>query len=236
VRTRMTILSIVTAVALVAVGCLVVLLVTLGPWLGLGVAAAVSAAVLAVYLLAIRPWHLRWGASDEEVRRTMPGDELLEGAASTTRAITVAAPPERIWPWLAQIGYGRAGWYSYDWIDNDGRPSASEILPDFQDLWVGDRILMAPGMGSTVRAVEPNRYVLSASDGGETWCLALYPLDERHTRLVSRWRAKWPLTAATLFWTFVVDPGFFIMERKMLEGIRARAEHHRLLGFGVPTR
>jgi len=220
----MMILSIVAGVALVALGCLVGLLVTLGPWLGLGVAAAVAAVVLALYLLAVRPWHLRWGASDQEVARAMPGDGLVDGAGSTTRAITVTARAEQVWPWLVQIGYGRAGWYSYDWIDNDGRPSADRILPDFQYLRVGDRILMAPGMGATVRAVAPNRYVLSQSDGGESWCLALYPLDERHTRLVSRWRARWPLTPAMLFWTIVVDPGFFIMERKMLNGIKTRAE------------
>ncbi len=174
-RTRMMILSIVAAVALVAVGCLVVLLLTLGPWPGLAVAAALTGVVLSIYRVAIHPWHLRWGASDQEVRRAMPGDELVQGGGSTTRVITVAAPAERVWPWLVQIGYGRAGWYSYDWIDNDGRPSADRILPDFQDLWVGDRILIAPGMGSTVCAVEPDRYVLNVSDGGQSWCLAPGP-------------------------------------------------------------
>jgi hypothetical protein len=64
------------------------------------------------------------GATDQEVRRAMPGDQLIPDAASTTRAITITAPPEQVWPWLVQLGYGRAGWYSYDWIDNDGHPSA----------------------------------------------------------------------------------------------------------------
>src|SRR6266542_5043312 len=98
-RTRMMILSIVAGVALVALGCLVGLLVTLGPWLGLGVAAAVAAVVLALYLLAVRPWHLRWDASDQEVARAMPGDGLVDGAGSTTRAITVTARAEQVWPW-----------------------------------------------------------------------------------------------------------------------------------------
>jgi hypothetical protein len=223
-RTRRMILSIVAAVALLAAGGLVALIVTVGLWPGLAVGAAGAGAVLAVYWSVVHPWQVRWGATDEEVRRVMPGDELVEGAGSTTRAITVAAPAEQVWPWLAQIGYGRAGWYSYDWIDNDGRPSAERILPDLQDLWVGDRILMAPGMGATVRAVLPYRYVLSISDGGQSWCLALDPLDEERTRLISRWRSKWPRTPAMLFWLLIVDPGFFIMERKMLIGIKARAE------------
>jgi hypothetical protein len=177
-RTRRMILSIVAAVALLAAGSLVALIVTVGLWPGLAVGAAAAGAVLAVYWSVVHPWQVRWGATDEEVRRVMPGDELVEGAGGTTRAITVAAPAEQVWPWLAQIGYGWARWYSYDWIDNEGRPSADRILPDLQDLWVGDRILMAPGMGSTVRAVLPYRYVLSVSDGGQSWCLALDPLDE----------------------------------------------------------
>jgi len=218
------ILTIVAIAVLAAVGVAIALMLLLGPWLGLGVAAAAAAVVLALYYRIVRPWQLSWGATSDEVRGAMPGDELVEGAGGTTRAITISAPVERVWPWLAQIGYGRAGWYSYDWIDNDGHPSADQILPDFQDLWVGDRILMAPGMGATVRAMETGSYVLSTSDDGASWCLAVYPLADGQTRLVSRWRAKWPRTLAVLFWALVVDPGFFIMERKMLKGIKARAE------------
>jgi hypothetical protein len=77
----------------------------------------------------------------------MPGDDLIADAASSTRAITIAAPPQQVWPWLVQLGYGRAGWYSYDWIDNDGQPSAGHIIPELQQLQVGDQILMAPGHG-----------------------------------------------------------------------------------------
>jgi hypothetical protein len=168
----------------------------------------------------------RWGATDAEVDRAMPGDELLENAGSITRAITIGARPELIWPWLVQIGFGRAGWYSYDWIDNDGRPSANRIVPEFQDLRVGDRMLMAPEMGPTVRVVEPNRHLLCAGDL-DTWCLGLYPADDRRTRLVSRWRERWPRTPATIFWLLISEPGSFIMERKMLLGIKARAERTR---------
>jgi hypothetical protein len=129
-------------------------LVTLG-WLGLAVGALGTLTVLAAYRHWIQPWQHRWGATDEEVRRPMPGDELLPGAASTTRAITIAAPPEQVWPWLIQIGYGRAGWCSYDWIDNDGQPSADHIIPQLQQLQVGDQIQILSSTGPRVREVEP---------------------------------------------------------------------------------
>jgi hypothetical protein len=92
-----------------------------------------------VYRLWVQPWQHRWGATDEEVGAAMPGDDLIPDAASTTRAISIAAPPEQVWPWLAQLGFGRAGWYSYDWIDNDGQPSADRIIPELQQLQVGVR-------------------------------------------------------------------------------------------------
>jgi len=111
-RTRMTIMAIVVAAATLAAATVVVLIVLLGWWVALGVAAV----VLACYQFLLRPRLARWGATREEVDRPMPGDELLEGARAVTRAITIDAPPELIWPWLVQIGFGRAGWYSYDWI------------------------------------------------------------------------------------------------------------------------
>jgi hypothetical protein len=152
----------------------------------------------------------------------MPGDAVLLGAGSTTRAITIQASAHQIWPWLVQIGYGRAGWYSYDWIDNDGKPSADRVLPDLQSLEVGHRILMVPGMGPEVKEIEEERYILSGGEA-DTWCLALYPT-EGGTRLVSRWRQNWPRSLATSFWIAISDPGAFIMERKMLKGIKDRAE------------
>jgi hypothetical protein len=154
----------------------------------------------------------------------MPGDEVIPGANSTTRAIEIQARPEDVWPWLVQIGYDRAGWYSYDWIDNDGRPSADRIISELQDLRVGDQIVMVPGMGPKVRAIEPNEWILSGDQETGTWCLALYPTPGGNTRLVSRWPQDWPLTPATAFWILISDPGAFIMERKMLKGIKTRAE------------
>ena len=221
-RTRLTIMAIVLAAAAASIGIVVLLVIMFG-WLGLAIGALGIIAVLGAYRLWIQPWQHRWGATDDEVHRTMPGDDLIPDAASTTRAITIAAPPEHVWPWLVQLGYRRAGWYSYDWIDNDAQPSADRILPELQQLGVGDQILMAPDMGPRVHEVEPHRYFVAGDQQGGTWCLALHPAADG-CRLVSRWRVDWPLGPATAFWILLSDPGAFIMERKMLKGIRFRAE------------
>ena len=97
-----------------------------------------------------RPWALRWGSTDEEIARAMPGDELLtDPSFNATRAVTINATPEEIWPWLVQIGYRRAGFYSYDRLDNDGVPSADRILPEYQGL--GGNALLYSQMEKTVR-------------------------------------------------------------------------------------
>jgi len=173
-RTRLTIMAIVLVVAAATIG-VVVLLVSMLGWLGLAIGALGTITVLGAYRLWIQPWQHRWGATEEEIRRAMPGDDLIPDAASTTRAITIAAPPEQAWPWLVQLGYSRGGWYSYDWIDNDSQPSADRIIPELQQLQVGDQILMIPGMGPRVREVEPNRYFLAGDREAGSWCLALYP-------------------------------------------------------------
>jgi hypothetical protein len=221
-RIRLTIMAIVLAAAAAAIGTIALLVIMLG-WPGLTIGTLGAATVFLVYRVLVQPWQHRWGATDEDVCRVMPGDGLVPDAASTSRAITVAAPPEQVWPWLVQLGYGRAGWYSYDWIDNDGRPSAGRILPELQTLSVGDQILMLPGMGPRVHAIQPNRYFVAGDQQAGSWCLALYPTASG-SRLVSRWRVNWPLSPATAFWILVTDPGAFIMERRMLKGIRARAE------------
>jgi hypothetical protein len=223
-RTRLTIMGIALAILVAAAVATVTLGFVLGAWRGLATAAGCAAGLLVLYRVLVQPWHARWGASAEEVSKTMPGDELIENAASTTRAITIAAPPAEIWPWLTQIGYGRAGWYSYDWIDNDARRSAERIVPELQHITVGDKIPMLPGMGPRVRAMEPGRFLLAGDEEGGTWCLMLAPFGEGCTRLVSRWRQHWRLTPATVFWILLSDPGAFLMERKMLKGIKQRVE------------
>jgi hypothetical protein len=164
----------------------------------------------------------------------MPGDELIPDAGSATRAITVGAHPEQIWPWLVQLGYGRAGWYSYDWIDNDLKPSADRIISEYQDLSVGDKILMMPGMGFVVDAInEPTSIVSVLQDGSTSWCLALYRQETGETRLVSRWRPRFDMTPATFLMMALSEPGTFIMEQKMLRSIRDRVET-AVAGAGSP--
>jgi hypothetical protein len=224
-RTQLMIMMIVGAVFLVAIAIVVGLVVWLG-WLGGLVAALVTFGVLVgLYVWVIKPWHLRWGATADEVAGAMPGDELIPDAGSATRAVSIAAKPNDVWPWLVQIGYGKAGWYSYDWIDNDFEPSADQILPEYQDLAVGDKILMMPDMGFVVESIDEDRSIVSVlEDGSTSWCLALYPTDGGGTRLVSRWRPKFDVTPATVMMTALAEPGTFIMEQKMLRTIRDRVE------------
>ena len=223
-RTRLTIVGIVAVAAAAAAGVAVLLVALLGVPAGLVTAAAGAAAVLVAYRRWVQPWQHRWRATDEEVAAALPGDGIIpDPTGSMTRAITIAAAAGDVWPWLVQLGYGRGGWYSYDWIDNDGQPSADHIIPEQQQLQAGDQIPMLPDMGPRVREVGPNRYFVAGDQEGGTWCLALYPTPGG-CRLVSRWRVDWPLTPATAFWILLSDPGTFIMERKMLKGIKSRAE------------
>lgn len=223
-RTQLMIMLIVVAVLLLAVGGVIGLVVWFGWVGGLAVGVGILVLIAALYVWVVKPWHLRWGATDSEIVQPMPGDDLIPGAGQATRAISIDAEPKEVWPWLVQLGYGKAGWYSYDWIDNDFKPSADRIVSEFQDLEVGDKILMMPEMGFVVRSIdEPNSIVSVLEDGSTSWCLALYREDSS-TRLVSRWRPKFEKSPATFFMTMLSEPGTFIMEQKMLRTIRDRAE------------
>jgi len=224
-RTQLMIMAIVGVIFVAAVAIVVGLVWWLGWMSGLALSLGIFGLLAVLYVWVVKPWHMRWGATDEEVARTMPGDELIPNAGSATRAITIAATPADVWPWLVQIGYGKAGWYSYDWIDNDFKPSADHVLPEYQDLQVGDKILMMPDMGFVVGSVDEERSIVSVlEDGSTSWCLGLYPNPAGGTRLVSRWRPKFDVTPATVAMTALAEPGTFIMEQKMLRSIRDRAE------------
>ena len=188
----------------------------------------VCAAVVAVvaYLLVFRPWQLRWGATDEELERAMPGDDLVTNPdLDTTRGVTVDARPEDIWPWLVQIGHRRAGFYSYDRLDNAGVPSAERILPEYQDLKVGDKIPLDRVNHMEVVVLEPPRVMLWNLPGrGFSWAWGLYPLDGRRTRLVTRIHMRYEWRFPRILGYFVIDVGDFIMMRKCMLGIKRRAE------------
>ena len=207
---------------------------TIYPFLNkvMAVLALVGLVILA-YLFWARPYQLRWGATDEEVNRVMPGDELdPDPKFLATRAITIDGTPDEIWPWLIQMGYERAGFYGYDILENLGSKrgilSAERILPEFQNFKIGDEVPISPVARMTFLAIEPNQYLIWAGDadavsGGFTW--ALYPLDENHTRLVSRirWSHHWTkpdLLALDLFTEFTDH----LAVRKILQGVKGRVE------------
>jgi len=176
-----------------------------------------------------RRWCLTWGATDDEADRPLPGDDLLaKPAIVTTRAVLVDAKPGAIWPWLVQMGPGRGGVYTYDWIENlfgMGVHSTDTILPEFQDLKAGD----AQRLGANVLRVavlEPEKsLVLRSDDGNWVWAFALVPA-ATGTRLISRNRILAPGAPAMtrLLYEYVMEPGSLVMERKMLLGIKQRAE------------
>ncbi len=181
------------------------------------------------YHLIIGPWHRRWGATGAEVSRRLPGDDLVVDARGSTRAITIVAPAGEVFPWIVQIGFGRAGWYSYDWIDNDGTPSVDHIDLDLEWLNVGDVIPMTPAMGFTVRAIDRHRHTLvSQGDDGTSWAVVVDELPGDRSRLLSRFRTPPARGLGARFWMLLADPGAFVMERRMLLGIKARAEAHHV--------
>jgi hypothetical protein len=177
--------------------------------------------------------HLCWGATRTEQLADMPGDEFFPAAQyRSTRAITIQARPEAVWPWLVQVGCGRAGFYSNDLLDNLARPSATEILPAFQHLEVGQWVPMSPSAtptdrtALTVHSFEVDRWLLWAKPDS-TWAWQLSPDEQDQTRLVTRIHAvyEWkhhPLTA--LFGCVLMEFGDFAMLRAMLRGIKQRAE------------
>ncbi len=187
-----------------------------------------SSAALVVYLHLIRPWQLRWGSTDDEAARVLSGDDAVpQPTFNATRAITIAARPAEIWPWLVQIGITRAGWYSYDWLDNLGHPSAERILPQFQHLAVGDVIPMSPDgkQGLRVQAFAPNHWLLWGSTAGDsTWYWGLEPVAAQQTRLITRVRVRYHWTSPTILFNLLVEFADIVMMRKCLRGIQRRAE------------
>jgi hypothetical protein len=188
-----------------------------------------------LYWFPIRRWINQWGATASDLARVMAGDKLLpDWTYSGTTAVTVNARPEHIWPWLVQIGYQRGGLYSYDWLDQlfgyIDRPSATSILPEFQHLAVGDRIPLGRGPSWPVAVIEANRaLVLDMRNLGSfdwVWQFGLYPIDENRTRLVSRSRVRTKTVWARLG-TYAIEPAGFLMTRRMLLGLKQRAESLR---------
>lgn len=210
--------------------------------------AASLSSVLGAYFLFLRPRMLRWGATEDEATRPFPGAELVPGGTrGGTMAVTIDAPPARVWPWLVQMGYGRAGWYAWDRLDNFGQPSAEELHPEWQDVYVGD--FLGEGEGVTgraweVAALEPERFLglraafdlrrgcWFAPSGPpprfstlSLWGFLLEPLPDNRTRLIvsGYWilRPRWlqPIASA-LF----LEPEHWIMQMRQFTNLKRRVE------------
>jgi hypothetical protein len=177
-----------------------------------------------------RSRHLRWGATDAEVSAAMPGDGLVLGAQfNPTRAVTVEAPREAVWPWLVQVGLGRAGWYSDDLLDNLARPSLRAIRPELQGLEVGQWVSMSPtpteASAFRVAGFVENDWLLWQKPDS-TWSWVLRDVGRGRTRLVTRVHARydWSRPLGALFGVVLLELGDFAMMRRMLLGIKERAE------------
>jgi hypothetical protein len=198
-----------------------------------------------LYLLGFRRWVLHWGATSAEVSDELPGDDIIpQPAWQSTRAIDIAAPAEAVWPWLAQMGQARGGLYSYDWLENVAGldfHNADRIVPEWQDVRVGDVVRFAPNQDTLiVCGVEPNRSlvwrvldpvthkVANASSGpvwvDATWAFVLRQVDPHHSRLIQRFRFGIRPRALGILYTALIEIPHFVMERRMLIGIRDRAE------------
>jgi hypothetical protein len=193
-------------------------------------AAALALGGSAVFLGWYRPWQLAWGTSRAEASGPMPGDDVVPRPTfSATRAVTVSCPPEAIWPWIVQIGFGRAGWYSYDLLDNLGRRSAQNLIPEFQHLEVGDLVPLGPGKNSGMRVkdFDAGRWIVWWDDKLRltSWTWQLTAMPGGTTRLVTRVRSRsaWrhPSTAV---WRVLSEVADFPMMRGCLLGIKRRAE------------
>jgi hypothetical protein len=198
------------------------------------------------YAVLVRPRLMTWGATRAECAAVLPGDEFVRARWQTTRAVTIAAAPEAVWPWLVQMGFGRAGWYSYDRLERaagigtfaEGN-SARSVLPQFQALAVGDSVPLGPGTAMTAAVVDPPRALvlrmtMNALTGAParagdrvllewTWSFVLVPVGPRSCRLLARVRADYQPRALGLLIPLLLEPVHLLMERAMLRGIRQRA-------------
>lgn len=191
--------------------------------------ALASLAILtALYFLLIRPWTLTWGATKEEAARPLPGDDIVKKTHFVaTRAVTIHAPPSEVWKWIVQIGSARAGWYSIDWIDNGGKPSSREILPEFQKIEQDYFIPFTPDQknGMWVREFkEPETILWWDKKGDASWLWSLSKFGQGKTRLVTRLRTKYNFKFPWVIYYILYDLGDIVMMSKCMLGIKERAE------------
>ena len=212
--------------------------------LGLALASALVASGV-VYFAFVRPKVRGWGLDPHEAELPLPGDELIDEPSHVeTRGITIHAPVSKVWPWLVQMGFGRAGWYSYEMLDN--KSSADGVMAEFQTLNVGDIMPTHPGGGFLVKVVEAERALVLYTDtdllrsqsGREdnesypeiqaSWAFYLQP-EDGGTRLIERFRAKTPGSGpATAVLGEIMGTGIVLMTRKQMLSIKERVERLEL--------
>jgi hypothetical protein len=180
------------------------------------------------YLLVIRPWQLKWGANERELKIDYPGDSIVKNPDfNAIRGITINAKPSDIWKWIIQIGSQRAGWYSIDWIDNAGKKSSEIIIPEFQNISVGQFIPFTPDQknGMWVKEFVENNYILWIDDKGmATWTWHLSALNSNQTRLITKLRTKYTWKSIWILYYLIYDIGDIIMMSKCMKGIKKRSE------------
>ena len=197
-------------------------------------AALLAGSLAALYVRRVRSWMATWGTEGDEANQPFAGDEHVpEPMVQATRAVTIDATPEEVWPWLVQMGLDRGGFYSYDRLDNEGRPSAMTIIPELQDLHEGDEILLDRKAAVRVTHLDPPRAMVWALLDVEvelglianaTMAYILEQLEGDRTRLMSRVRLHLQGGLA-LPYLYLFDEWInFVMQRRQLLGIKARAE------------
>ena len=170
-----------------------------------------------------------WGATPDEIASALPGDDLCPDARIVaTRSISLASPPEQVFPWLRQMGFGRAGWYSYDLLDNLGRRSARSIVDEWQRVSAGDMVPGGPVEFEAAIVDPPRSFVLRLAARGRvgrridfTLAYDLRPTEDG-TRLVTRARARIDVPGGVLLERLILEPGDGIMVRKQLLGLARR--------------
>jgi hypothetical protein len=206
-------------------------------------ALALAGGTVAV-LVGTRRWRQHWGATDDEIARPLPGDDLIaDSKLDSTHAITIHAPAERIWPWLAQMGYeDRAGSYSYDLFERSIGRNLYRVDPEIPPLVAGGTMPFYPGAPMTVAVADPPQalvlwQVTSAGKaidptgpwgddhGAWSWAFVLEPVDEGMTRLLTRMRITYrPAAKWGPYVHLLLEPGHFVMGRRQLLGLRQRAQ------------